>query len=98
MTLRYRNLSTEPLNEVRLRLDSNLSAKSALTLRSVHDAAGLPMRWSFQPFKFGAKASEKGLASVVLPKPLPPQQEVELRIEFEYGGKLISEELNRLAG
>lgn len=93
MTLRYHNLSSEPLTEVRLRLDPNLSASPVLTLRSVHDATGLPMRWSFRPFKFGAKASENRQVSVVLPQPLPPQQQLELRIEFEYVGKLISEEL-----
>jgi hypothetical protein len=93
MTLRYRNLSAEPLNEVRLRLDLNLQTQPALTLRSVHDAAGLPMQWSFRPFEFGARASEKGQVSVALPKPLPPGQEAELRIEFELGGKSLSDEL-----
>src|SRR5690242_15209208 len=51
MTLRYRNLSPEPLNEVRLRLDLNVAAKPALTLRSVCDAAGQPAQWAFQPLK-----------------------------------------------
>jgi hypothetical protein len=92
-TLRYRNLSAEPLKEVRLRLDPNLTPPASLTLRAVQDGAGQPRQWSFCPIKFGTVASEKGEVSIVLPEALPPQQEAELRIEFEAGGEFISEEI-----
>ncbi len=93
MTLSYHNLTTEPLTEVRLRLDLNLFADQALTVRSVGDGEGRQLRWSYRPFKFAAKASESGQLSVPLPKPLKQGEAAELQVEFECRGKFIGQEM-----
>ena len=83
MSLRYRHLGKEPLEEIRLRLDMNLSSADAMKVLSVQNADGGDLQWRYVSFKFAKQESDKAQMSIALPKPLKRGGEAEIRINFQ---------------
>jgi len=85
--LSYLNDSGAELNEIRLRLDINLSMPGAMEVLSVADAEGVEMPWRYLAAEFGKIASEQGCAAVSLPGPLPPGERFVLDIAYRLSGR-----------
>ena len=60
MSLRYKNVGRQALNEVRLRADANLGSTSSLEVSSIRQGDGSMLQWHYLPLKFGKTKSERG--------------------------------------
>jgi hypothetical protein len=93
MALCYRNVSSNPLSVVRLRLDGNLGNKQSLEILSVEGEAGQALAWEYQPAQFGRVASERGAMDVNLAAPLSPGDDATLNIVFRGEGHFVGADM-----
>ena len=93
MILRYQNQTSNSLAALRLHLDPNMSSSQTLEIISVEDDAGMPLRWDFQPLKFGNLRSAKGAVDVRLPETLAPFGATTVSVKFRSTGKNVAADM-----
>ena len=96
MILHYRNVGDQSLDEIVLRLDTNLNWAGTTEILSVSGRDGGKLQWRYLPFRFGELESDKAQLGISLPKPLEREEEVELRIDFRRSPRLVEKELTLL--
>ena len=83
----YFNNSSEPLNEIRFRLDFNLNLADSMQILAVKDGEGKELSWRYVSAAFGNLSSEKGQMVVELPRPLEAGGLVEIQIDYQLEGE-----------
>jgi hypothetical protein len=80
--MHYHNDSGRPLEELRFRLDINLSFPGAMRVLSAKGAGGEALAWRTMPFKFGKLSTDEGQMAVALPKPLGSDEIAVIEIDY----------------
>jgi len=83
----YVNNSEQPLREIRLRLDTNLSTADSMLIAAVKDDDGKELPWRHISANWGQQSSEKGQMAIALPRPLETGGITRLDMEYRYTGK-----------
>lgn len=83
--IKYVNNHSEPLGELRFRLDRNLHSANAMTITEIREAlSGRELEWSLLPLSYAKHSSDQGILRVKLSKPLQYAASETLSIKYDY--------------
>ena len=83
----YVNDSSVPLEELRYRLDVNLSMADSMKVMSVKNSQGNELSFDFLPLAFAKVKSEKGILCIKLPEPLGAGEKTEIEIVYQFAAR-----------